>query len=71
MQNFLLGEYIRQRRLDLGLTQAEVCSGICEPITLSRLEMANRHLAGIGLMQFCSVWDYQTTAIMHCYLPMN
>ena len=35
MQNFLLGEYIRQRRLDLGLTQAEVCSGICEPITLS------------------------------------
>ena len=38
MQNFLLGEYIRQRRLDLGLTQAEVCSGICEPITLSRLE---------------------------------
>lgn len=38
MQNFLLGEYIRQRRLDLGLTQEEVCDGICEPITLSRIE---------------------------------
>ena len=38
MQNFLLGEFIRQRRLDLGLTQEEVCNGICEPITLSRIE---------------------------------
>lgn len=38
MQNFLLGEFIRQRRLDLGLTQEEVCDGICEPITLSRIE---------------------------------
>lgn len=38
MQNFRIGEYIRQRRLDLGLTQEEVCDGICEPITLSRLE---------------------------------
>lgn len=38
MQNFLLGEYIRQRRLELGLTQEEVCDGICEPITLSRIE---------------------------------
>lgn len=38
MQNFLLGEYIRQRRLDLGLTQEAVCDGICEPITLSRIE---------------------------------
>lgn len=38
MQNFFLGEYIRQRRLDLGLTQEEVCAGICEPVTLSRIE---------------------------------
>lgn len=38
MQNFLLGEFIRQRRLNLGLTQEEVCQGICEPITLSRIE---------------------------------
>ena len=34
MQNFFLGDYIRQRRLELGLTQEQVC----EPITLSRIE---------------------------------
>lgn len=38
MQNYRLGEYIRQRRLDLGLTQEQVCAGICESITLSRFE---------------------------------
>lgn len=41
MENFLLGDFIRQRRLDLGLTQEEVCCGICSPVTLSRLE--NNH----------------------------
>lgn len=38
MQNFFLGDYIKQKRLDLGLTQEQLCDGICEPITLSRLE---------------------------------
>lgn len=38
MKNVFLGEYIKQRRLDLGLTQEQLCEGICEPITLSRLE---------------------------------
>ena len=38
MQNYKLGEYIRQRRLDLGLTQEQVCAGICESVTLSRFE---------------------------------
>ena len=38
MQNFFLGEYIKQKRLDLGLTQEQLCEGICEPMTLSRLE---------------------------------
>ncbi|MGN0707271.1 MAG: helix-turn-helix domain-containing protein [Faecalibacterium sp.] len=41
MVNFLLGDYVRQRRLDLGLTQEDVCCGICSPVTLSRLE--NNH----------------------------
>ena len=30
MQNYKLGEYIRQRRLDLGLTQEQVCAGEIE-----------------------------------------
>lgn len=38
MKNFFLGEYIKQRRLDLGFTQEQLCEGICEPMTLSRLE---------------------------------
>ena len=38
MKNVFLGEYIKQRRLDLGLTQEQLCDGICEPMTLSRLE---------------------------------
>ena len=38
MEQFLIGEYIRRRREDLGITQAQLCEGICEPATLSRLE---------------------------------
>lgn len=38
MKNIFLGECIKQRRLDLGLSQEQVCDGICEPMTLSRLE---------------------------------
>ncbi len=38
MQTVFLGDYIRARRLELGLTQEQVCEGICEPITLSRVE---------------------------------
>lgn len=38
MQNFFLGEYIKQRREALGLTQREVCEGICNAATLSRIE---------------------------------
>ena len=38
MQNFFLGDYIKQKRLDLGLTQEQLCEGICEPMTLSRLD---------------------------------
>lgn len=38
MQNFFLGEYIKQRREALDLTQSQVCEGICTPATLSRIE---------------------------------
>ena len=42
MQNFFLGDYIKQKRLDLGLTQEQLCDGICEPMTLSRLEIGKQ-----------------------------
>lgn len=38
MREVFIGEYIKNRRLELGLTQEALCEGICEPITVSRLE---------------------------------
>lgn len=38
MKELHIGEVIQKRRKELGLTQAEVCEGICEPMTLSRIE---------------------------------
>ncbi len=38
MEERFLGDAIRHRRLELGLTQEQLCEGICEPITISRLE---------------------------------
>lgn len=38
MNVYFLGEYIKKQREKLGLTQEQVCEGICEQVTLSRLE---------------------------------
>jgi len=38
MKEILIGEIIKQRRLELHLTQEELCEGICEPPTMSRIE---------------------------------
>lgn len=38
MQKVFIGEAIKRRRLELKLTQEKLCEGICEPITISRLE---------------------------------
>lgn len=38
MQHYFLGEAIKKRRQELRLTQEQLCEGICEPITISRLE---------------------------------
>jgi len=38
MKELFLGEYIRQERLKQGVTQEQLCEGICEPITVSRME---------------------------------
>lgn len=38
MHEVFIGELIKQQRLKLGLTQEQLCDGICEPITISRLE---------------------------------
>ena len=38
MQNIFIGECIRQRRKELNLTQEQVCDGICDLVSLSRIE---------------------------------
>ncbi len=38
MQELLVGEIIKQRRIEQGLTQEELCEGICDPVTISRIE---------------------------------
>lgn len=38
MQSIFIGSIIKQRRKELKLTQEQVCSGICDPVSLSRIE---------------------------------
>ena len=38
MKEYRIGEIIKQRRIELGLTQDELCEGICEASTMSRIE---------------------------------
>lgn len=38
MKEVQIGAIIKQRRTELGMTQKQVCNGICEPVTLSRFE---------------------------------
>ena len=42
MREIHIGEIIKQKRTELGLTQEELCEGICEPATLSRIESGIR-----------------------------
>ena len=62
MKNVFLGEYIKQRRLDLGLTQEQLCDGICEP----DWKRGTSPPAATGSMPFCSVWACRMTAILLC-----
>ena len=54
MEMIFLGDYIRQRRKDLGLTQRQLCEGICDTTTISRMERGEqtpRHSTVIALLE--------------------
>ncbi len=38
MEYIDIGNIIKQRRKELHITQEELCEGICEPVTISRIE---------------------------------
>lgn len=38
MQTCFIGDLVKKRRKELKLTQEQLCTGVCEPITISRLE---------------------------------
>ena len=38
MKELFIGEVLKRKRKELGLTQEELCEGICEPSTISRIE---------------------------------
>ena len=38
MAFYLMGDYIREQRERLGVTQEDLCEGICSPGTLSKIE---------------------------------
>lgn len=65
MQNYRLGDYIRQRRQELNLTQEQVCAGICEPVTLSRFENGRQPPVVQGSMLFYNALACQMIGIMH------
>lgn len=64
MNVYFLGEYIKKQREKLGLTQEQVCEGICEQVTLSRLKMEGKPQAGQESMHFYNVLGCRKTAII-------
>lgn len=54
MDSIFLGDYIKQRRKDLGLTQGQLCEGICDVATISRMERGEqtpRHSTVTALLE--------------------
>ena len=45
MKWIYIGEFIRKKRESLGLSQSQLCAGICESITLSRFERGKQRLS--------------------------
>lgn len=71
MKEFKFGTYIKKRRKELGISQEDLCEGLCSVSTLSRLEnnqqtpsrsLARQLLERLGLPKnrFIALWDQQS-----------
>lgn len=67
MNVYFLGEYIKKQREKLGLTQEQVCEGICEQVTLSRLENGRQKLTEEGVANRRSRQSVAVTAIVNIF----
>lgn len=50
MEKYFIGEIIRQKRTGLGLKQCQLCEGICEPTTMSRIE-SGKQMPGLNTLK--------------------
>lgn len=50
MERYFIGEIIRQKRTELGLKQCQLCEGICEPTTMSRIE-SGKQMPGLNTLK--------------------
>lgn len=50
MEKYFIGEIIRQKRTELGLKQCQLCEGICEPTTMSRIE-SGKQMPGLNTLK--------------------
>lgn len=74
MKEFKFGTYIKKRRKELGISQEDLCEGLCSVSTLSRLEnnqqtpsrsLARQLLERLGLPKnrFIVLWDQESLAV--------
>lgn len=67
MREIFIGEIIRQKRQEAGLTQEELCMGACDPSTLSRIETGkqapSRNIANVLLQRLGQPYDRYYAAL--------
>ncbi|MBD5148955.1 MAG: helix-turn-helix transcriptional regulator [Oscillibacter sp.] len=67
MREMFIGEIIRQERLESGKTQEELCAGVCDPSTLSRIETGrqapSRNVANVLLQRLGQPYDRYYTSL--------
>lgn len=74
MNEFKLGTYIKKRREELGISQEELCEGLCAVSSLSRIENnqqdPSRNLTksllerlGLPMDRFIALWDQKSISI--------
>ena len=54
MAFYIFGDYIREQRERMGVTQEDLCEGICSPGTLSKIENGRQ---GVRLNQYIALME--------------